>query len=422
MDKTIYYPYENDVLDVEDIHQIKQVLFGHKQVTSLPSTVTGSATGGSDVTLIDTGANFTGDGIVVGDAVYNSSDDSYAIVKVVNSATQLTITKLVGGTLNTFSAGNTYQLKTVANQIIILTTIDGSNVAGIYKRNTANTIWSILGGDVKGPISSVNKSVPLMDGVTGRLLQNSELMYDQNNHRIWRNGFLNSYIELAGDLVRLRANNEYFLAGSATQSALLNPSLVRSAIINGNIKIDTTNAGTQLGNTGARVTHIQPSTDATPANDTTIPTTKWVEDNISGKDAFSISNSGTQVFSSGTSVIPTFDTEDLDSGSFVNLAVNNDRFTIPVGKGGWYNIVFGFDTNAVADSGFKFKVFLLVNGSSQGEIGYFYDYDGANKESVFNFSKMLNLSDGDYVTFSVNRVDSNYRNIIKTYLQGFKVY
>ncbi len=51
----------------------------------------GTATGGSTTTLVDSGANFVGDGVTAGDIVLNDTNVQYGIVKTVDSGIQLTM-------------------------------------------------------------------------------------------------------------------------------------------------------------------------------------------------------------------------------------------------------------------------------------------------------------------------------------------
>jgi len=73
------------------------------------SELTGLATGGSGTTLVDTSVDFSDLGIVVGMTVKNVTDGSISTVTVV-ATTQLTFGTLTGGTANTFSAGDSYQI------------------------------------------------------------------------------------------------------------------------------------------------------------------------------------------------------------------------------------------------------------------------------------------------------------------------
>lgn len=78
----------------------------------LPTTLSnyaGLATGGSATTLDDTSVDFTSYGLVAGMTVNNVTDGSTATISTI-AATELTITTLSGGTNNTFSAGDSWEI------------------------------------------------------------------------------------------------------------------------------------------------------------------------------------------------------------------------------------------------------------------------------------------------------------------------
>ena len=54
----------------------------------------GTATGGSETTIIDSGATFVSDGVAVGDCVINDTKAAHGFVKSVDSETQLTIFRM----------------------------------------------------------------------------------------------------------------------------------------------------------------------------------------------------------------------------------------------------------------------------------------------------------------------------------------
>lgn len=68
----------------------------------------GSATGGSLTTLIDSGATFSADGVSVGDIVLHDTDQDHSIVVTIDSETQLTIRTMHHG--DAFSSGDVYRV------------------------------------------------------------------------------------------------------------------------------------------------------------------------------------------------------------------------------------------------------------------------------------------------------------------------
>lgn len=71
---------------------------------------TGTATGGSAVTLVDAGADFVNDGVLRGDIIENSTDGSQSSVLTVVDGQNLDIMALSGGSTNTFTSGDEYVL------------------------------------------------------------------------------------------------------------------------------------------------------------------------------------------------------------------------------------------------------------------------------------------------------------------------
>lgn len=74
----------------------------------------GTATGGSSTTLVDSGATFVTDGVAVGDLIINDTQGFHGVVTAVTSETVLTVWDFVDGSLDdfTFSNGDTYRVAT----------------------------------------------------------------------------------------------------------------------------------------------------------------------------------------------------------------------------------------------------------------------------------------------------------------------
>ena len=74
------------------------------------SNVTGAASGGSDTTLEDSTVDFTDMGLVAGMAVLNVTDGSKAYISTLATTTITFAAALTGGTLNVFTAGDSYNI------------------------------------------------------------------------------------------------------------------------------------------------------------------------------------------------------------------------------------------------------------------------------------------------------------------------
>ena len=137
-----YFLYEDNVLDVDASHQLKQAIFGLLQVSTLPVVLTGTTTGATHPFFLqDAAATFITNGVQIGDVVYNSTDLSVGVVKSVDSEIKLTTTAMVAGGDGLWNTGDGYSVRGVPEQVILLTANDGANGKGLYKRNVGNTAW-----------------------------------------------------------------------------------------------------------------------------------------------------------------------------------------------------------------------------------------------------------------------------------------
>lgn len=96
--------------------------------SSLPAAsnnYTGTATGGGTTTLIDTGTTFTDLGLVAGMYVRNVTDGSYAYIKTVATNTLTFAAAATGGTDNTFTAGDSYEI--LAGEYGVITSWENSD-------------------------------------------------------------------------------------------------------------------------------------------------------------------------------------------------------------------------------------------------------------------------------------------------------
>jgi hypothetical protein len=128
----------------------------------------GTATGGSTTTLVDTGATFVSDGVAVGDAVLNDTDIDHSIVKTVDSETQLTLEPTHH--LVSFASGKSYRVVTPAStgaSVIHIFGLD-SNLAeqeefiitnGIANVATVNTYARIWRMHTDGAASRITNNV-----------------------------------------------------------------------------------------------------------------------------------------------------------------------------------------------------------------------------------------------------------------------
>lgn len=117
--------------------------------------------------------------------------------------------------------------------------------------------------------------------------------------------------------------------------------------------------------------------------------------------------SATQSIANNTDTAVTFaGTDTFDTDAFHNPAVNNTRFTIPSGKGGYYLVTgnWGFASNATGNR----ECYFNLNGSF-GFIGGGIPAQPTSA-TVGTFSFIANLSAGDYIEMFVNQTSGGALN------------
>jgi hypothetical protein len=157
---------------------------------TLATAVTGTTTAaGSNNTITDSGATFETDGIKEGDTVRNTTDGSWAIVKSVDSETQITTTELQGGTGNTWDSGDGYSFHTLAvtytasdtgyvgyiddiaagDSISVSLQYVSDRSVQIYARNNGHATAPMKPGEASSTIGATGMSVPIsrvVDNIT----------------------------------------------------------------------------------------------------------------------------------------------------------------------------------------------------------------------------------------------------------------
>ncbi|MEL6853814.1 MAG: hypothetical protein AAFO83_01755 [Cyanobacteria bacterium J06607_13] len=110
-------PLGNNFFTIVEVETGNEYLFRYTSRTAdaftlPPGLPTGSVSSAdaNGVTVTDSAATFVTDGVQVGDFVFNATDGSWGNVKSVDSETQLTITKLVGGANNDWGASDAYEI------------------------------------------------------------------------------------------------------------------------------------------------------------------------------------------------------------------------------------------------------------------------------------------------------------------------
>jgi len=120
----------------------------------------GTATGGSLTTLVDSGATFVSDGVAVGDIVINDTNGEFGTVKVVTSETELTHTTMTTGstvahkslTSKPNESGDTYRIASSGDTGAGVINIEGLTASGLTWTVATETI--ILNGQTDVAIST----------------------------------------------------------------------------------------------------------------------------------------------------------------------------------------------------------------------------------------------------------------------------
>ena len=132
-----------------------------------PTSGNGTITGGSGTTTILTdtslsgATNFVANHVRPGDIVRNATDGSVATVVTVDSGTQITTTGLTGGTDNTFTNTDAYNITTETNRAYTTAPQDTAyvpiiNATGVYYSATATNFSAGTGADDDNPASMAN--------------------------------------------------------------------------------------------------------------------------------------------------------------------------------------------------------------------------------------------------------------------------
>jgi hypothetical protein len=128
----------------------------------------GTATGGSITTLIDTGATFSSDGVAAGDVVLNDSNVDHSIVVSVDSEIQLTLENTHH--LTAFESGDSYRVvnaDSTGASIVHLFGLDSGFVEqeefvvmnGVANVATTRTYWRVWRMHIDGAASRILNNV-----------------------------------------------------------------------------------------------------------------------------------------------------------------------------------------------------------------------------------------------------------------------
>ena len=131
--------------------------------------------------------------------------------------------------------------------------------------------------------------------------------------------------------------------------------------------------------------------------------------------------SGGQSVAAGVPTKMPLTIEILDTDNAFDSSTNY-RFTVPSGKGGYYNIVFGAQRSGWPSN--RFEAMVRKNGTS---ILFAESYSAVNDYTSANASGILNLSAGDYIELFVYHNGTGTQTVrgsnteVFTYMGGYKL-
>jgi hypothetical protein len=134
---------------------------------------------------------------------------------------------------------------------------------------------------------------------------------------------------------------------------------------------------------------------------------KWAAPSAGGFVGVKAQKNATQSIANNTDTVITFaGTDTFDTNGYHDPAVNNTRFTIPSGKGGYYLVTgnWGFASNATGNR----ECYFNLNGS--------FGFNGGGipaqptSATVGTYSAIVNLSVGDYIEMYVNQTSGGALN------------
>jgi hypothetical protein len=201
----------------------------------------GTATGGSFTTLVDTGANFTGDGVSVGDIVINDTNGEWGTVNEVTSATTLTHTQMTSAsTVQTIKplvrshpneSGDTYRVASSADTGAGVIHVEGlTDSSGTW---TVTTETVILNGQTD--VAMLNQYVRLYRAFVlhaGATAANEGDITVEIDATVTAGVFINALDgQTQGTPYTVPSGKTgFFLIGYVGQSSRANPSTAASAV------------------------------------------------------------------------------------------------------------------------------------------------------------------------------------------------
>ena len=271
-----------------------------------------------------------------------------------------------------------------ANLTGTLPAISGANLTSLPAANLTGTLPAISGANLTSlPIGGSN-AISLNDNVnlnigTGNDFQLYHSASDNNSY-IKETG--SGSLMIQGDVVNIGSptSGEYYIRAFENADVQIR--------YNNSTKIQTTN-------TGAVVTGICTATTFEATTFSKTPT------NTPAFHAYRAGNFSPTIADQTTTKMTIFTTETLDSDSAYDNSSSGttaNRFTVPAGKGGYYQVAAGLNFYADSNDMKHARVMIYKNGGiTISAYAFVSSYAAGTRHLQCDVAGMLNLSASDYL-------------------------
>ena len=321
------------------------------------------------------------------------------------STVTLNAAKIVVGTGITFESNG----QAIYAGIITSTSFSGSgaNLTGVLKNVVEDT-----SPQLGGLLLAEGNNIAFGDGSTGNGALNRLTLGASNDLQIYHGSNISTIIDSYGDLrimgntirIQRQAGGENFLYMTEGGKVSIN--------YDGSTKFETTN-------TGAVITGICTATTFEATTFSKTPT------NTPAFHAFRDGNTSPSISDATNTKITILTTETLDTDNAYDNSSGGttaNRFTVPSGKGGYYNVSAGINFYANNNDIRHARIFIQKNGNTAitayGMVG---SYFAGLRHFQCNLNGILNLSAGDYLElYAYLDVNSNTQAYISNDQNGLR--
>ena len=329
----------------------------------------------------------------------------------VNSAATLVLTNANSTgvvTATTFSgSGASLTNLPAANLTGTLPAISGANLTGVLKNVVEDT-----SPQLGGVLLAEGNNITFGDGSAGNGALNRLTLGASNDLQIYHGSNISTIIDSYGDLrimgntirIQRQAGGENFLYMTDGGKVSIN--------YDGSTKFETTNTGAVITGICTATTFEATTFSKTPTNTPAFPAYRDPSISPSISDA-----TNTKI------TFLTHETLDTDSAyDNSSSGTTANRFTVPSGKGGYYNVSAGINFYANNNDIRHARIFIQKNGNTAitayGMVGCYF---AGLRHFQCNLNGILNLNAGDYLElFAYLDVNSNTQAYISNDTNGLR--